>query len=156
MTTVERLRSAPRDYQPDVPKATAFSRASYVPPAVPSPPTSRNYPPREASVSYSDTNGNSTTNKPKQHYPVIMSSGVPSQWLFTEAELANTPSVLEGLPLAEERTRRAKGVNFIYQAGILLKLPQMTLATASVFFHRFYMRHSMVDNRPGGIHHYVG
>ena len=33
----------------------------------------------------------------------------------------------------------------------MLKLPQITLATANVFLHRFYMRHSMVDtpNRPG-------
>jgi hypothetical protein len=77
-----------------------------------------------------------------------------SQWLFTEAELASTPSVLEGLQIAEERCRRAKGVNFIIQAGILLKLPQLTLATASVFFHRFYMRQSMVAER-GGFHHYV-
>ena len=37
----------------------------------------------------------------------------------------------------------------------MLKLPQITLATANVFLHRFYMRHSMVDtpNRPG-FHYY--
>lgn len=86
--------------------------------------------------------------------PVNMAPDVP-QWLFTEAELANTPSVLDGLPSIEERARRAKGVNFIIQAGILLKLPQLTLATASVFFHRFYMRQSMIPEK-GGLHHYVG
>ena len=39
---------------------------------------------------------------------------------------------------------------------MLLKLPQLTLATASVYLHRFFMRHSMVDvpNRPG-LHHYA-
>jgi Cyclin, N-terminal domain len=49
-----------------------------------------------------------------------------------------------------------KGVNFITQVGMLLKLPQLTLATASVYLHRFFMRHFMVDlpNRPG-LHHYA-
>ena len=38
----------------------------------------------------------------------------------------------------------------------MLKLPQITLATASVFLHRFFMRHSMVDT-PGrpGLHYYA-
>lgn len=77
-----------------------------------------------------------------------------SQWFFTEEEIRNSPSVLDGLPVAEEICRRAKGVNFIIQAGILLKIPQLTLGTAAVFFHRFYMRYSMVTEK-GGIHHYV-
>jgi hypothetical protein len=50
--------------------------------------------------------------------------------------------------------RRAKGVNFIYQAGVMLDLPQITLWVAGVFFHRFYMRCHMVQEK-GGIHHYV-
>ena len=66
-----------------------------------------------------------------------------TQWLFTEAELLRTPSILDGLPPEKERENRSKGVNFILQVGIMLKLPQITLATASVFLHRFYMRHSM-------------
>jgi len=77
-----------------------------------------------------------------------------SQWLFTEDEVRNSPSIYDGLPAAEEISRRAKGVNFITQAGILLKIPQLTLGTASVFFHRFYMRYSMVPEK-NGIHHYV-
>lgn len=71
-------------------------------------------------------------------------------------EVASSPSILEGgLSPAEERLRRAKGVNFIYQAGILLELPHVTLWVAGVFFHRFYMRFSMVEEK-GGLHHYVG
>ena len=66
-----------------------------------------------------------------------------TQWLFTEAELLRTPSILDGLAPEKERENRSKGVNFILQVGIMLKLPQITLATASVFLHRFYMRHSM-------------
>lgn len=66
-----------------------------------------------------------------------------TQWLFTEAELLRTPSILDGLTPEKERENRSKGVNFILQVGIMLKLPQITLATASVFLHRFYMRHTM-------------
>lgn len=36
----------------------------------------------------------------------------------------------------------------------MIELPQTTLWVAAVFFHRFYMRRSMVEER-GGIHHYV-
>ena len=79
-----------------------------------------------------------------------------SQWMFTESELLRTPSVLDGLSPEKERDNRGKGVNFILQVGIMLKLPQITLATASVFLHRFFMRHSMVDlpGRPG-LHYYA-
>ena len=70
-----------------------------------------------------------------------------SQWLFEKDELNYTPSVLAGLPPAKERENRAKGVNFISQVGIMLKLPQITLATASVYLHRFFMRYSMVDEK---------
>ncbi|KAI8262737.1 u4 u6 small nuclear ribonucleoprotein prp4 [Colletotrichum sp. SAR11_239] len=77
----------------------------------------------------------------------------PNQWYFTNDEALSTPSVLDGISPAEERLRRAKGVNFIYQAGVLLDLPQITLWVAGVFFHRFYMRYSMVEEK-GGIHHY--
>ena len=78
-----------------------------------------------------------------------------SQWIFTEAELSRTPTVLDGVSEQKERENRAKGVNFILQVGIMLKLPQITLSTASVFLHRFYMRHSMenVGDRPG-FHYY--
>lgn len=77
-----------------------------------------------------------------------------SQWLFTEVELLRTPSILDGLSPEKESENRGKGVNFILQVGIMLKLPQITLATASVFLHRFYMRQSMVDipSKPG--YHY--
>lgn len=78
-----------------------------------------------------------------------------SQWLFTEGELLRTPSIIDGLSPDKERENRSKGVNFILQVGIMLKLPQITLATASVFLHRFFMRHSMLDapSRPG-FHYY--
>jgi hypothetical protein len=77
-----------------------------------------------------------------------------SQWMFSEEEIENSLSVQDGLTPEEERARRAKGVNFIIQAAILLKIPQVTIAAASVFFQRFYMRCSMVVEK-GGLHHYV-
>jgi hypothetical protein len=84
-----------------------------------------------------------------------------NQWLFSEDEVASSPSIIDGLSPAEERYRRAKGVNFITQAAILLKLPQLTIAVASVFFHRFFMRISMMSEKAPEkdvlrIHHYVG
>jgi hypothetical protein len=84
-----------------------------------------------------------------------------NQWLFTDAEVLSSPSILDGIDPAEERCRRAKGVNFILQVGMLLKLPQLTLAVASIFFHRLYMRKSLYVDNPvkelGALsyHHYV-
>lgn len=79
-----------------------------------------------------------------------------AQWLFTEDEVNNPPSVQDGMALADERERRSKGVNFIQQVGMMLKMPQITISTAAVFFHRFVMRHSLksVKDRKA-MHHYV-
>jgi protein BUR2 len=62
---------------------------------------------------------------------------------------------VEGMPAEEERTLRRKGVNFILQVGMMLKLPQTTLSTAAVFFNRYLMRNSLKP-RPGykPLHHY--
>ncbi|KAL9042094.1 MAG: hypothetical protein Q9180_000845 [Flavoplaca navasiana] len=77
-----------------------------------------------------------------------------SQWLFTESELLRTPSILDGLSPEKERENRGKGVNFIFQVGIMLKLPQVILATASVLLHRFFVRHSMVEAPGRPAYHY--
>lgn len=80
-----------------------------------------------------------------------------SQWLFTEEELLQSPSILEGLPAEKERENRSKGVNFIVQVGIMLRLPQITLTTAAIFLHRFYMRCAMPapKNNETGYHYYA-
>lgn len=79
------------------------------------------------------------------------------QWIYPEFALDNTPSIVDGMPPDQERLLRSKGVNFITQVGVMLKLPQTTISTASVFFNRFLMRYSLV-NKPGtkALHHYVG
>ncbi|KAF2872147.1 cyclin-like protein [Massariosphaeria phaeospora] len=77
------------------------------------------------------------------------------QWLLTQDELAQTPSIVDGMSIEEEHNVRRKGVNFILQVGMMLKLPQMTLSSAAVFFHRFLIRNSL-KSRPGykPMHHY--
>src|SRR4051794_6262621 len=139
MTTVEGYRTTQLESLSDAATSASRSHSSIkalkhrIPPAVPSPPqhSTRYSPPHKSQA------------PPRHEIPDTMATEESNQWLFTDAELAHTPSVLDGLSVAEERFRRAKGVNFIIQAGILLKLPQLTLMTASVFFHRFYMRRSM-------------
>ncbi|TPX25231.1 hypothetical protein DIZ76_010681 [Coccidioides immitis] len=99
--------------------------------------------------SISSNKKSSTPPVPSPSNPVLLAT--QSQWLFTDSELLRSPSVLDGMPIESEHTSRGKGVNFIMQVGILLKLPQLTLCTASVYLHRFFMRYSMVDlpQRPG-------
>ncbi|MCJ1394005.1 hypothetical protein MMC18_006882 [Xylographa bjoerkii] len=93
---------------------------------------------------------NASPSRPHPPLPNELLLLAESQWIFTEEELLLTPSVLAGLSPAKERESRGKGVNFILQVGIMLKLPQITLATASVFLHRFFMRHSMVEDKAAG------
>lgn len=105
----------------------------------------------------SDLHGNHRINfKMPPSPPNEVLSAAEKQWIFTEEEFLRTPSAIDGLPIEKERENRAKGVNFIIQVGIMLRLPQLTLATSSVFLHRFFMRYSMVDlpGRPG-LHYYA-
>ncbi|CDW77457.1 cyclin l1 [Stylonychia lemnae] len=55
-----------------------------------------------------------------------------------------TPSELDGLSLQDERRFRIYGCELIQDAGILLKLPQVTMATAQAILHRFYYRKSFI------------
>jgi len=78
------------------------------------------------------------------------------QWIFDEEELARTPSIQDGMSSEKEKEMRAKGINFIRQVGIMLKIPELTLSTAAIFFNRYLMRMTLVD-KPGkkALHHYV-
>jgi len=67
----------------------------------------------------------------------------PSQWLFTKSETRATPSIKDGVDPKQERANRLKGIQFIDKVGRILKLHQTTIATAAMFFHRFFMRQSM-------------
>ncbi|KAK9506158.1 hypothetical protein O3M35_008143 [Rhynocoris fuscipes] len=68
--------------------------------------------------------------------------------LLPEDKLTNTPSRLDGMDPDTETDLRVLGCELIQTAGILLKLPQVAMATGQVLFQRFYysksfVRHSM-------------
>ncbi|KAB8338782.1 hypothetical protein FH972_021727 [Carpinus fangiana] len=79
-----------------------------------------------------------------------------AQWLFSEEEIRNSPSIREGMPADQEDALRKKSLNFITGVGIGLKLPQLTLYTAGIFLNRFFMRHSLVPQKGQAkpLHHY--
>ncbi|KAK8170636.1 cyclin-like protein [Phyllosticta citribraziliensis] len=91
--------------------------------------------------------------RPRPPNPVA--ARAEQQWIFTEEELLHTPSIEDGMSPADERELRRKGMNFVVQVGVMLKLPQLTLSTAGVFLHRFITRKSLV-NKDGhkALHHY--
>ncbi|KAI9314612.1 cyclin-like protein [Dichotomocladium elegans] len=65
------------------------------------------------------------------------------QWYFSKAELLESPSILEGMSFKEMEYDRSKGCLYLLAVAAKLNLPQLVVATACTFFHRFYMRHSM-------------
>lgn len=111
-------------------------------------------PPHPSSTSHLPSSQPAARHQPKSPDRVL--AEIEAQWLFSEQELTRTPSIQDGMPPEKERELRSKGVNFIRQVGIMLKLPELTLATAAIFFNRFLMRMSLID-RPGtkALHHYV-
>lgn len=64
-------------------------------------------------------------------------------WYFSSEQVKNSPSRLHGISEAEEKENRHNTCGFIQEVGMKLKMPQYTIATAIVYFHRFYMRNSM-------------
>lgn len=93
------------------------------------------------------TNGASTAELGRQKdstsSPPIKQMNANS-WMFKPEELVKaTPSRSEGVLYEQELVSRAKGVNFIIQVASSLQLPRMTVFTAAVFLHRFYMRCSI-------------
>lgn len=68
-------------------------------------------------------------------------SAVSSQWYFEKNHHTNTTTTTT-TTAQEDRYCRYKGILFLQNVGMRLGLPQLTIATASVFFHRFYMLES--------------
>lgn len=64
--------------------------------------------------------------------------------LLPEAKLTDTPSRQDGLDRQTECELRVLGCELIQTAGILLKLPQVAMATGQVLFQRFYYCKSFV------------
>jgi cyclin T len=57
-------------------------------------------------------------------------------------DISQLPSLKDGMTVKEESDKRRKTCRFIEEAGRVLKLPRVAVATAMVFFHRFYAKHS--------------
>ena len=54
-------------------------------------------------------------------------------------KIADSPSRIDGMQQEEEEALRKSGVKFIVELGVRLKLSQEAVASAAVFFHRFFL-----------------
>lgn len=74
----------------------------------------------------------------------VMASGrgASSRWFFTREQLENTPSRRCGVEADEELSHRQQAANLIQDMGQRLNVSQLTINTAIVYMHRFYMHHS--------------
>lgn len=61
--------------------------------------------------------------------------------LFSRAQLDNSPSRRVGLDAKRETQFRWAACDLIKECGQRLKIPQLTIATATVYCHRFYAVH---------------
>ncbi|KAL3861354.1 hypothetical protein ACJMK2_007390 [Sinanodonta woodiana] len=66
--------------------------------------------------------------------------------LIPDEKLSTTPSLQDGLDYETEMDLRILGCELIQTAGILLKLPQVAMATGQVLFQRFYYSKSFVKH----------
>lgn len=64
----------------------------------------------------------------------------------THFDISLLPSLKDGMSIEEETTKRRKTCRFMEEAGRILKLPRVAIATAMVFFHRFYAKHSFHEH----------
>ncbi|KAM0747499.1 cyclin-like protein [Meredithblackwellia eburnea MCA 4105] len=79
---------------------------------------------------------------------MVPTAPVPNdiQWIFTSEELMHTPSIKNGTHPDQERWHRALAVKRLMGLQDLLGgAQQLTVATAAVFLHRFYMRQSVAE-----------
>ncbi|KAI9509357.1 cyclin-like protein [Russula earlei] len=67
-----------------------------------------------------------------------------SQWLFPISTLSCTPTAQER-SLHEEMYDRSRGIEFLFRLGTTIGLHSPGLFTAATWFHRFFMRYSMLD-----------
>ncbi|ORX96369.1 cyclin-like protein [Basidiobolus meristosporus CBS 931.73] len=65
-----------------------------------------------------------------------------NDWLFTQEDLAHSPTICDGLSWEKEQRLRQKGIDFIVKIGQSLQLFPTTTYIAGLYFHRFYTRQS--------------
>ncbi|KAK7324333.1 hypothetical protein VNO77_27866 [Canavalia gladiata] len=70
-----------------------------------------------------------------------------SRWYFSRKEIEeNSPSKQDGIDLKKETYLRKSYCTFLQDLGMRLKVPQVTIATAIIFCHRFFLRQSHAKN----------
>eukprot|EP01041_Mallomonas_annulata_P022938 gene22938-43353_t len=57
--------------------------------------------------------------------------------------LSSSPSALDDISQYDEKLHRIFGCEVVQEAGILLRLPQIVMATAQNLLHRFFYRKSL-------------
>ncbi|KAD6453745.1 hypothetical protein E3N88_08451 [Mikania micrantha] len=68
-------------------------------------------------------------------------------WYFSRKEIEeNSPSRSDGIDLKKETYMRKSYCTFLQDLGMRLKVPQVTIATAIIFCHRFFIRQSHAKN----------
>lgn len=101
--------------------------------------------PAEASSKTAVVSSTSSDKHQKSYGKIVLTL---ENCLLPEAKLELTPSQADGLDRETEIDLRILGCELIQTAGILLKLPQVAMATGQVLFQRFFysksfVRHSM-------------
>ncbi|RIA83274.1 cyclin-like protein [Glomus cerebriforme] len=75
-----------------------------------------------------------------------MNSIIQAQWKFNKDQYNNfTPSRYDGISIEDENKKRNDGIQFIKDISVWLQLQHPTIATAVIYFHRFFMRSSFKD-----------
>mmetsp|Transcript_12249 Transcript_12249/g.27773 ORF Transcript_12249/g.27773 Transcript_12249/m.27773 type:complete len:319 (+) Transcript_12249:63-1019(+) len=64
---------------------------------------------------------------------------------ISKEKLNSPPSRADGIDAATEEKLRLYGATIIQKAGMLLRLPQIIIASAAVLFHRLYFEKSFAD-----------
>lgn len=69
------------------------------------------------------------------------------RWYLSRKEIEeNSPSKQDGIDLKKETYLRKSYCTFLQDLGMRLKVPQVTIATAIIFCHRFFLRQSHAKN----------
>lgn len=70
-----------------------------------------------------------------------------SRWYLSRKEIEElSPSKQDGIDLKKETYLRKSYCTFLQDLGMRLKVPQVTIATAIIFCHRFFLRQSHAKN----------
>lgn len=85
---------------------------------------------------------NATPAKPQKTYGKVVLT--LHNCLLPESTFKETPSQADGLDIETETDLRILGCEMIQTAGILLKLPQVAMATGQMYLQRFYYSKSFV------------